>query len=83
VLLTQRGDLAGVEAAYREALAVSYRAFGEEHPSIALQLGNLASVLVDRDRWVEAESMYRQALAMQSRYRSPEQRDTSNTYLPR
>ena len=35
LLLQDRGDLAGAEPLYREALAIRRKALGDEHPAVA------------------------------------------------
>jgi hypothetical protein len=56
----------------REALAMSRKLYGTEHPDIALQLSNLASLLGargDHDEWI---AMARQALEMRRKLFGPD-----------
>ena len=51
----------------RRALAIDENSYGEQHPSVAIRLGSLASVLNKRGRVGEAEPLYRRALAIDER----------------
>ncbi len=63
VALQRDGQIASAEAAYREALAL----YAHPWPDVQNQLANL---LMDQKRWSEAETLYREALAVTPR--SPE-----------
>ena len=47
---------------YRESLAISLDAYGDEHPETAFTLGNLASAILQQGELEEAEQLYRKAL---------------------
>ena len=49
---------------YREALAMRRKLLGNEHPDVATTLNGLAWVLAVKGKLAEAETMYREALAM-------------------
>ena len=62
-----RGDLVaagGCGVAFREAIVIQKKVFGEEHPDVADSLFNLRRVLADEHRVAEAEAACREALAM-------------------
>jgi tetratricopeptide (TPR) repeat protein len=57
-----RGDLAGAEAMFREALAVQQQTLGEVHPDVATTLNNLAFVQYARGDRAAALANEREAL---------------------
>ncbi len=69
---TALNDLAGAESAnkdypaaerdYREALRIDKT--NENDEGIAIRTGNLAALALDREQWAEAESLAREALAL-------------------
>ena len=59
----KKDDLAGAESLFREALAISRRFLGENHPEYALNLSNLSWTLIQMGELEEAEGMLREALA--------------------
>ena len=63
----ERGDHADAERAFREALAIRERAFGEQHADTAESVNNLAVLLAQRDHAPdreEAERLERRGLAV-------------------
>jgi tetratricopeptide (TPR) repeat protein len=48
LVLRRKGDLAGAEATYRQALAMQRELLGNVHPDVANTLNNLAFVVYDR-----------------------------------
>jgi hypothetical protein len=56
------------ELLYRRALSIRERSFGKEHPDVAIDLNNLASLLQDTNRMAEAEPLYRRALSIMTNY---------------
>ena len=65
-LLEARGDHRGAIRTYREALALRRKHFAESHPAIARTLAGLGFALLGSgapDELVEAESLFRRALA--------------------
>jgi len=66
-LLQARGDLAGAEPLYRDALAMRQRLFQGDHPDVALSLNNLGYLVKARGDLAGAEALYRDALAMYKR----------------
>ena len=52
---------------------------GEEHPSVAKTLGNLASLYDDQGRYDEAETLFIQALDMRKKLLGDEHPHTQNT----
>ena len=49
---------------YEQCLEVAKKRLGEEHPSVALSLNNLATLYNSQGRYSEAEPLYIQALAL-------------------
>ncbi|MCL6750993.1 tetratricopeptide repeat protein, partial [Nostoc sp. CCCryo 231-06] len=49
---------------YEQCLEVAKKRLGEEHPSVALSLNNLATLYDSQGRYSEAEPLYIQALAL-------------------
>lgn len=64
LLLRAKALHAPAELLMRRALAIDEAIFGPEHPNVAKLLGNLATVLQDTNRLVEAEPLMRRALAI-------------------
>ncbi len=58
---TDRGDLEGAAALYREALARERRRFGDGHPRVALPLFNLGLILRRLERPAEARLLLEEA----------------------
>jgi tetratricopeptide (TPR) repeat protein len=52
------------EPLYRRALAIDEAGLGADHPSVAIDLNNLAQLLQDTNRLAEAEPLMRRALAI-------------------
>lgn len=56
----------------RRALAIDEQSFGREHPDVARDLHNLASLLQATNRLAEAEPLIRRALANDEQTFGPE-----------
>lgn len=67
-ILRDRGDLAGAEQYYRQALDSNRRLRGEEHRNVATILTQLGAVLTRRGDDAEAERCHREALAMRTKF---------------
>ena len=84
-LLQATNRPAEAEPLMRRALAIDETAFGAEHPNVARDLNNLASLLQDTNRLAEAEPLVRRALAYDEiglRAEHPNDRHrTSTTWL--
>ncbi|MEO0520377.1 MAG: tetratricopeptide repeat protein [Cyanobacteria bacterium P01_A01_bin.116] len=65
--LYYRGLYEDVEPLYEEALEISKRTLGEDHPDVATRLNNLALLYSDQGRYSEAEPLYEQALEISKR----------------
>ncbi len=63
-LFDAKARLAEAEPLMRRALAIGEKAFGPDHPNVAIGLNNLAALLQATNRLAEAEPMYRRALAI-------------------
>jgi tetratricopeptide (TPR) repeat protein len=58
------GRYGEAEPLYRQALAISEKALGPDHPDVATSLNNLALLYRDEGRFAEAEPLFQQALAI-------------------
>ena len=58
--------------AAQEALRIAGPTFGPESRQVATSLNDLALVLVELDRWAEAEPLYRRALAVNEKLLGPQ-----------
>ncbi|MEM7160475.1 MAG: serine/threonine-protein kinase [Myxococcota bacterium] len=63
-VLQDRGDYAGAEQTYREALALQRQLRGDQHPSVARAHANLGRALEHRGRYEESEREIRRALSI-------------------
>lgn len=59
--LEKRAAYAEAEPLYKRSLAISEKALGPDHPSVALTLGNLAMLLATTDRLPDAVPLMRRA----------------------
>src|SRR6185436_8804790 len=66
-LLRDRGDLAGAEPVYREALAIDLAVLGEDHFDVATIRTDLAELLLRSGRLDEAQEAFTQSLNARSR----------------
>ncbi len=62
VLLLTKADFCEAEPLMRRSLRIDEESYGQDHPRVALDLNNLASLLQDIDRLAEAEPMMRRSL---------------------
>jgi tetratricopeptide (TPR) repeat protein len=58
------GDLKGAEAIYRANLVNDERVLGARHPDLGITLNNLARMLIDQRRFVEAVPLLERAIAV-------------------
>jgi tetratricopeptide (TPR) repeat protein len=77
-LFHEKGDFEHAIPAYREALAQYRAALGENHPSVASTLGDLAIALKDTQQFDEAEKAYLDSLAIYRLILSPNHPDVGN-----
>ncbi len=56
--------LTDAEPLFRRALKIDEASLGSDHPSVAIRLNNLASLLQDTNRLADAEPLLRRALAI-------------------
>ena len=71
------GATTEIEGMYRRALAIQDRALGREHPSTALTLNNLGSMLALRGDYAQAEQMQRAALSTMEKVFGEQHPDTA------
>jgi len=76
VQLLAKGDLAGSERLYRQALEMSECMHGLKHPDTLGILTNLATVLFDKGDFTNAEPLFHRALEAREEALSPDHPDT-------
>jgi hypothetical protein len=64
VLLQATNRLAEAEPLMRRALAIDEASYGKDHPNVAIQLNNLASLLQATNRLAEAEPLMGRAFVI-------------------
>ncbi len=69
-LLKESGDLHGALALYREILAIDKERLGD-HPYVALDMGNIAGILMQLGQIDEAATLYEETLKIQRRLLTP------------
>ena len=74
----RKGNLKEAETVLKEALEVTKKARGEEHPDVATRLNNLAFVLKDQGNAKEAARMGKRALAIWEKALGPDHPDTQD-----
>jgi len=78
-ILYTRGDFAGAEPSYREALAVRRKALDNEHPDVASSLHNLGNLLYAQGHSAEAEPLYQEALSIRRKALGNEHPDVARS----
>ncbi|WP_442949689.1 tetratricopeptide repeat protein [Nostoc sp.] len=63
-LYKSQGRYSDAEPLYIEALAMTKRLLGDEHPDVASSLNNLAALYDSQGRYSDAEPFYIQAVAI-------------------
>ena len=77
--LMMAGDYAGAEPLARQALAINEKAFGPDHPDVAISLNSLALLLKTRGDYSEAELLLRRALAINEKALGPNHPDLATS----
>jgi tetratricopeptide (TPR) repeat protein len=67
----QQKELAEAEPLFRRSLEIRRKAYPDPHPAISTALRNLAGVLVELDRPLEAEPFAREAIEMSTKLKAP------------
>jgi serine/threonine protein kinase len=67
-LMSKQGDPAGAEETARRAVSMHRRVHGDEHPETAYGLADLGRVLLDRQKYRDAETVFREAMSIFGRY---------------
>ena len=75
-LLTAKGDYAAAELLLRRAMAIDEKAWGPDHPQLAIHLNNLASLFVAKGDYAATEPLFRRALAIDEKALGPDHRTT-------
>lgn len=85
--LSERAPFTSAEPLYRRALVIFEKAFGPEHPKVAIRLHNLARLLQATNRPVEAEPLMKCSLVIflkfshETGHLHPHLRDAFNNYF--
>ena len=74
-----QGLYAQAESWYDQCLVMTRERLGDEHPSVASSLNNLASLYDNQGRYAEAEPLYQAALAMRKRLLGDEHPDVASS----
>ena len=64
LVLSRQGSYKEAERIHQQALVLSERVLGKEHPNTLASMNNLALVLGSQGNYEEAERIQRQALAL-------------------
>ena len=67
MLYSNQGRFADAEPLYKRALAIKEKAFGPDHPDVAISLSTLAQLYQTQGRYVDAEPLYKRALAIKEK----------------
>ena len=62
-LYKEEARYADAEPLYKRVLAITEKALGPDHPSVALALNDLAELYKEEGRYADAERLYKWALA--------------------
>ena len=77
--LHSRGTYAEAEPLSQQALIITEKALGAEHPYVATNLNNLARLYADQGRYAEAEPLYQRARAITKNPLEPEYSSLTTT----
>lgn len=77
--LHTRGEYAGAQAYEEKALTIYRAVLGDEHPSTAMILNNLAITYEDRGKLKDAATLHQQALAIRRSTLGENHADTANS----
>ncbi len=72
-----RGEFGPALAELQQALAISQKVWGHDHPNVAAALGNLGIVLMELGRFEEARESHEEALAIRRAVFGPEHPDVA------
>ena len=71
-LYKDAGRFSEAEVAFRRSLSISRSKFGNDHPSVAAAMGELASTLYVSSRFAEAETLNKQSLVIYEKVFGPQ-----------
>ena len=75
---SSQGKLDEAKPLMEEALVITKKALGDEHPKVAIRLNNLAALLdEDPKNWDEAEKLYKESLAIRKKVLGEEHPDVA------
>jgi tetratricopeptide (TPR) repeat protein len=80
-LASSRKDFRAAEDAYREALTIQERAFGQDSPALGSTLMSLALEVSNRGRFEESAALFRRAEPIIQRSPNPSDRARFDTYM--
>ena len=75
----EEGRYADAEPLYKRVLAINEKAFGPDHPSVALALNDLAELYKEEGRYADAEPLYKWALATWKKALGPDHPDVAQS----
>ncbi|WP_287131357.1 tetratricopeptide repeat protein [Candidatus Cyanaurora vandensis] len=78
-LYESQGRYEQAEPLYEQALALSRKLLGEEHPAVASSINNLAALYDSQGRYEQAEPLYVQALALRRKLLGQEHPDVATS----
>lgn len=81
VLYFDQGQYTQVEPLFKRALAIREKAFGPDHPNVAMILNNLAAFYNSQGQYAQAEPLCKRALAIEEKDISPYQLNDMATIL--
>ena len=73
-----QGKLDEAEPLFKESLAIKKKVFGDEHPSVATGLNNLALLLYHQQKYNEAKTYMEQALNIRAKVLGPDHPKTKS-----
>ena len=74
-----QGKLDEATPLYREAIEIFKKVHGDEHPSVATCLNNLAVLLYHQQKYNEAKTYMEQALNIRAKVLGPDHPDTKSS----
>ena len=70
-LYDTQGHYAKAEPLYKRSLSIKEKAFGPNHPDVALSLNNLAALYDTQGHYAKAEPLYKRSLSIREKALGP------------